>query len=163
MLPTLYAAFEWVSGDDLWWIVGMGAIFSTLAFVVGARFLTRQPVKAEPQPGAVGDPIANAADKERRVAFRRKGSSVAVQIGELNQPESPHAGWVMDRSVSGLGLWSEKKETIGTQLKVRPTHGPEMTPWVEIEVCSCKEYEGGWQLGCAFVKTPPYSVLLLFG
>jgi hypothetical protein len=69
----------------------------------------------------------------------------------------------MDRSVSGLGLWSERKVAAGTQLKVRPENGPDTTPWVEVEVCSCKPYEGGWQLGCAFVKTPPYSVLLLFG
>ena len=34
---------------------------------------------------------------------------------------------------------------------------------VEIEVCSCVPHDGGWQLNCAFVKTPPYSVLLLFG
>ena len=60
MLPTICAALEWVSGDDLWWIVGMGAVFSTLAFVVGTRLLTRQPATEAPPAGAANDPVTVA-------------------------------------------------------------------------------------------------------
>ena len=42
----------------------------------------------------------------------------------------------------------------------------EMVPWVEIEVRSCrasKEFPGQFEAGCQYVKSPPYSIQLLFG
>ena len=44
-----------------------------------------------------------------------------------------------------------------------PAHAPPMTPWTEVEVRSCRQKKDGYEVGCQFVKTPPWSILLLFG
>ncbi len=165
MLPASLMNFDWISGDDLWLIVGIGAAFAILAFLLGSRLLARRPAIEGPHPDSADtpDPFSAGSAGERRQAFRRKGSSIGVQISELNQTQEALPGCVLDRSITGVGLWSEKKFTVGDRIKVRPDSSPPMTPWVEVEVRSCKELEGGWQLGCIFLATPPYSVLLLFG
>ena len=44
-----------------------------------------------------------------------------------------------------------------------PTNASEQVPWIEIEVRTCRLVEDSWELGCQFVKTPQWSILLLFG
>jgi hypothetical protein len=51
----------------------------------------------------------------------------------------------------------------GTVLSVRPTSAEDIVPWVDLEVCVCRPADECFELGCRFVKTPPYSILLLFG
>ena len=167
-MTLVFADLDWLPGNELWWIAGMGLVATMLAFLLGTRLLGRQPVdtpqpeeRPAPEPGP--DPFTVGATGERRQAFRRKGSSITVKISDVGPNAVAFPGWVMDRSVGGVGLWSEKKVAEGTPLRVRPDHAPAMTPWVEVEVRTCKEHEGGWHLNCAFVKTPPYTVLLLFG
>src|SRR5438132_9523482 len=108
----IFANFDWLPGDDLLWIAGMGLVITTLAFLLGGRLLTRQPVLDGPQPSeeptTTRDPFDAGANSERRQAFRRKGSSITVQLSELGPNALTHPGWVMDRSVNGIGLWSEK-------------------------------------------------------
>ena len=38
-----------------------------------------------------------------------------------------------------------------------------MTPWVDVEVRMCRALKDGYELGCQFVKTPNWSILLMFG
>ena len=51
----------------------------------------------------------------------------------------------------------------GSIISIRPKTAEEIIPWVELEVCSCQPAEGAYEVGCRFVKTPPYSILMLFG
>ena len=57
----------------------------------------------------------------------------------------------------------DEEFNLGARLAILPVHAPEMTPWVEIEITICQHTSQGWEVGCRFVKTPPYSVLLMFG
>ena len=48
-------------------------------------------------------------------------------------------------------------------VSVRTTDADPSTPWILVEVKRCSGRDGRWELGCQFVRTPPYSQLLLFG
>jgi hypothetical protein len=165
---ALLAGLDWLPVDDLWWTLAAGLSVSMLAFLVCARVFTGSGRARPSEPLADDqlqehDPFAVGGRTERRGAFRRKGSAVTVKFTDEHQLQQPREGWVIDRSMGGLGLWSEKPVDVGTILKVRPDHAPELTPWIEVEVKSCNPHEGGWRVHCGFIKTPPYSVLLLFG
>jgi hypothetical protein len=51
----------------------------------------------------------------------------------------------------------------GTVLTVRSTNAPSSIPWVKVEVRNCRPVSGEHEIGCKFLSTPPWSVLLLFG
>ena len=70
---------------------------------------------------------------------------------------------VLDRSVGGLRLAAEEDVAAGTRLVVLPANAPELTPWIEIEVRGSNLVDDSWELRCQFVKTPQWSILLLFG
>ncbi len=166
MVPGLLADLDLPAGAENWWIYFAGGLATLLVFLLGMRLL-----RSEPRPAPAGelpaepdsDPFVEGSRDERRLAMRRKGSSITVHITDFDLKGRPAEGWVLDRSVGGIGLWSPKPVGVGTLLKVRPEHAPAMTPWVDVEVRSCQPLEGGWHINAAFVKTPPYSVLLLFG
>ncbi len=80
-----------------------------------------------------------------------------------DKKKQPERGWVLDRSMGGIGIQSAKQIEPGTLLAVLPVNAPEMTPWVDIEVRTCRENSGGYELGCQFIRTPNWSVLLMFG
>ena len=119
--------------------------------------------KDVPVDEAGHDPFALGGKTERRGAHRRKGSCVGVLMVDADQKGAKREGWVLDRSLGGLGLYSECQEEPGTTMRVLPENAPPMTPWIDVEVKECKPYETGYQLNCAFLKAPPYAVLLLFG
>lgn len=152
--------------DNLWWIVAAGLLATTLVFLVGVRLLTTPGLGAgaSAEPSELEhDPFAVGSTTERRNAFRRKGSSITVLVAEQHHPQPTQEAWVLDRSVGGVGLFLERPKSVGTQLRIRPENAPPMTPFIDVEVKSCNPYEDGWHLNCAFVKSPPYSILLLFG
>jgi PilZ domain len=153
-------------GWEVWGVAGAGVVAALLAFFVGRRLFAGQSPPLLPK-GRAGpprpDPFEVGSRSEKRAAFRRKGSSVEVELLLEGQPGPPTTGWVQDRSAGGLGLSVECEFACGTVLKVRPRNAPATAPWVEIEVRSCKPEDAGWLLGCSFRETPPYSVLLLFG
>jgi hypothetical protein len=63
-----------------------------------------------------------------------------------------------------LALYHEVE--VGAVLSIRPVHAENMVPWVDVEVRSCKvslEIPGSFEVGCQYVKSPPYSIQLLFG
>jgi len=153
------------AGWELWGVAGAGVLAAFLAFFVGRRLGAAGSVR--PEERALGppppDPFEVGSRSEKRTALRRKGPSVEVQVCDEHLSRPPETGWVLDRSLGGLGLHVEREVPVGTVLKVRPCNAPPVAPWVEVEVRSCKTEGGILQLGCAFRKTPPYSVLLLLG
>src|SRR5205807_67771 len=104
-------------------------------------------------------------------AFTEKVDHVLPTVGERRTaglvdeycPAGAGRGWVLDRSVGGLCLDLSAAFPEGTRLSLFPTQAPGMTPWTEVEVRSCRQKKDGYEVGCQFVKTPPWSILLLFG
>lgn len=122
------------------------------------------PAPVAPPVGPKGkeDPFEKGSFGERRVALRRSGAMVKVAVADEHL-EAQVPGWVVDRSMGGLGVLLEKPLPSGALLNVRPWDGGAMAPWVQVTVRSCVPEEGRWKAGCQFVKTPPWSVMLLFG
>jgi hypothetical protein len=102
----------------------------------------------------------------QRAASRRQGNPLAVFVATPEGKKTPSTGSVLDRSLGGLRLAVFQEVEVGTVLSVRPVEAEKMVPWVDIRVRSCKvsqEMPGLFEVGCEYVKSPPYSIQLLFG
>ena len=122
-----------------------------------------QGASLDPLSNPPTDPFHQGASLERRNALRRRGNEIAVIISDDPVAQKPARGWVVDRSINGMCLAVEKACTIGSVLSIRSASAPEM-PWVQLVVKNCRgESCHDWRLGCQFVRTPPWNVLLLFG
>jgi len=126
----------------------------------GKRPIT-PPSKAEPPAGF--DPFVQGSPSEQRRSYRRGGNLVRVFYARLGNREKPQQALVLDRSLGGLRLAADEDIEAGTKLLVLPANAPETTPWVEIEVRTTQMVDDSWELRCQFLKTPQWSVLLLFG
>ena len=149
-----------------YWLPLLAGLGIGLVFLVVARTVSGGPPRLPPPPikHAEYDPFAQGSPTEHRKSFRRTGNPIDVQYALPDAKKQPRLGWVFDRSVGGLGLVTAEAYSEGTVLAVRPSNGGDVAPWIEIEVRSCRpDSSGGFELGCQFLKTPPWSVLLLFG
>jgi hypothetical protein len=98
---------------------------------------------------------------DRRAKQRRRGEPVRV-LARLGGEEV--SGWVVDRSSGGLGLQLPRAVAADAVLQVRAVVAPEGTPWVGVRVRHCRQLKlTHWAAGGAFVQTPPWAILLLFG
>jgi hypothetical protein len=145
--------------------VGLGA---ALVAILAFHFLARgrsgpvpPPVKEARQPEY--DPFVQGSATEQRRTYRRRGNAVAVLIRIPGSTRDPRRGHVLDRSTGGVRLAVEGMIREGTALELMPANAPALTPWVEVKVRRCGETPDGWEAGCEFVHTPPWSVLLMFG
>ena len=109
------------------------------------------------------DPFVQGSMTEQRKSHRRGGNLVQVLYARPDNRKNPRRALVLDRSVGGVRLAAEEDGATGTRLMVLPANAPELTPWVEIEVRSSSLVDDSWELRCQFVKTPQWSILLLFG
>jgi hypothetical protein len=100
---------------------------------------------------------------DQRKSFRRGGNSIGILYKLANNQQEPRQASVVDRSLGGLCLMTHVAVPVGTVLSVRPVSADNIIPWVEVEVCACRPGEDSFEVGCRFVKVPPYSILLLFG
>jgi hypothetical protein len=114
-------------------------------------------------PTGDADPFLQGTNRERRGALRRGGNPVAILISNAEAQSEPTHGWVVDRSTGGLCLSVPEAVPEGTVLSVRTSNAPATVPWVQIEVKNCRLVGKEYELGCRFVRTPPWSVMLLFG
>jgi hypothetical protein len=162
------------ASEHLLWVtpVVVGAASAGLALIMGRGFLTRRRRVVDPpaprptvmREGASDyDPFIHGSATEKRGALRRGGNPMPVLISDQEVKEQPYQGWILDRSTGGLCLAVGEKVQPGTIVSVRTTNAPVTIPWVQIEVKTCREVDGNWELGCRFVKVPPWSVMLLFG
>jgi hypothetical protein len=106
--------------------------------------------------------ISRMQPSERRASPRRQQHKVRVQVRTPRQARGV-AGWVIDRSRSGLCLLLEEDVKVGATVKVRPTAAPDKSDWVSVVVKNRRRREKGYVLGCKFVLVPPLVTLLLFG
>jgi PilZ domain len=139
--------------------------------VVGfIHYLTRQRRVAQQQAAATvkeeekkQDPFEHGSAAESRKSFRRIGNPVEVQIVDREKEGPPFTGYVINRSVGGVCIQIEKPLQPQNNLTIRPTNAPHIAPWVEVVVKNCRQGEIGYEIGCQFIKTPPWPILMMFG
>lgn len=145
--------------------LGLGC--ALFVFLFGGMLLGRRPkpptlpVAKEPPRPPTTEVLPEEGAWDRRVALRRTGHPVEVQLA-IDDRVLTH-GRVVDRSVSGLCLNVNQIIETGTILNVKPTGAAATMPWTEIEVRSCRPEGAEWQIGCRYVRTPPWNVRMLFG
>jgi hypothetical protein len=165
--PLLPLALEY----QVWIVPVIGVASAGLALVMGRALLGRRRLKrplrrrktdlqATPEDH---DPFVHGSATERRNALRRGGNPVPVLVTDADVTRDPYRAWVLDRSTGGLCLAAPEEVATGTVLSVRTGNAPDTVPWVQMEVKSCREVDGNWELGCQFVKTPNWNTMLLFG
>jgi len=150
----------------------VGVLAAVVVLLVGWMVSRRRSAGSFPPPPSpnlksgsnpAGDPFVQGANQERRIALRRGGNPVSILISDANAQAQPTPGYVVDRSTGGLCLSVSNSVPEGTVLSVRTTNAPQTVPWVQIEVKNCRLVGTEYELGCRFVRTPPWSVMLLFG
>ncbi len=119
--------------------------------------------KSEVEQAQWHDPFDQGSVGERRVAARRKGNHVHILVTDAEARGEPILVWVIDRSLGGLCLMLSEELSAGTILSIKPRQHPPGTPWVKVQVRTCKRDSDRFELGCQFVRVPPWGVLLLFG
>ena len=148
------------------WTVPLVGLTSAGLMLLVAGTLLRRRSSGPPvikQNAILQDPFDRGSNSERRSSVRRIGKTIKVLISDANAQAAPFQGWVCDRSMGGLCLAVPRQVDINMILSVRTTDSDASTPWIQVEVKRCSPREGRWELGCQFVRTPPYSQLLLFG
>jgi len=145
-----------------------GVMAALLVFLIGWWISVRRargprPVSSKGDTAATPDPFTHGATRERRSALRRAGNVVPILVSDAEARSTPTNGWVIDRSTGGLKLVVGESVVPGTILSVRTSNAPQTIPWVQLEVKNCRQTGKEYELGCQFVRTPPWSVLLLFG
>lgn len=101
-----------------------------------------------------------------RSANRRQGNPIEVHIATPDDKKVRTLGSVLDRSVGGMRLAVFSEMTPGSVISVLPTQADRIEYWVDLEIKSCRPSEsmpGQFEIGCQYVKSPPYSIQLLFG
>ncbi|SRR6266852_1777389 len=119
------------------------------------------PTRESPAPSNRGQDSAAAKDKRR--ALRRGGNPVPVLVSDVPGQAQPIPGLVLNRSKGGLCLAVPEPVDVGRLLAVRTADFPEGLDSVQIRVRHCKRKAGSCHLGCQFVETYPWSVILIFG
>jgi len=150
------------------WLIPAAGLFACLVILMTGRLvLSRRRANASRKDGPKDDPDHDPFDlgslTERRNTTRRTGSPIELTVRNDNPDAEPRLAWVIDRSMGGLCLLLHEEIAEGTVLDVKPSKCPPGTPWVQIEVRSCKKTNDGHEAGCQFLRPPPWAVLLLFG
>src|SRR5262249_49783323 len=146
-------------------LIGMGV--GLMAIVVGRSVLWRRsgyvPQDAADKTAKDYDPFTEGSRSDQRRSYRRQGNPIRVFYSLPGRKDAPSEGCGVDRSMGGICLGTPDEAPPGTILSILPMNAPPMTPWVDIEVRSCRLVNEQYELGCQFVKVPPWSILLLFG
>jgi len=145
-----------------------------LAFILGRLVLpSRTTPPANPADGAspsplacsprqTTDPIVLGSSQEHRYSIRRSGSVIEVGLADAEGEIEIGRGFVVGRSMGGLALEVDVRLDPGTVVSVRAGRAEQRSPWIQVEIVSCAGQENSWRVGCKFVRTPPWSTMLLF-
>jgi len=165
MLASFWTELD-LSHWQVWAGPALGLASAGLMLLVGRALLFGRTSKETVDAAAPEDGASSGGKRgrERRGTDRRGGNQIAVLISNSNATADPLVGWVINRSNGGLRLSTDERvATTGMILSVRPRASLKETPWIQVEVRSCSQSNGYWDLHCKFVQTPPWGTLLLFG
>jgi PilZ domain-containing protein len=171
----MFTSFDLLS----WGVAGafaVGLVSASLAFLAG-RFLIAPRVSGGINPArpaesrkeanqlryVAPDPFIEGPSRERRCYFRRGGNPTQVAVGHPEEPSELARGVVVDRSTGGVCLEMHTPLAVGAVVSIRPSVGTTLGTWVVAEVRNCKRDREAWRVGFKFVRTPPLSVLWMFG
>jgi hypothetical protein len=129
--------------------------------ITGERLLPRNPFRAESVSSHIEEARTArvARPAERRSSPRVKGRQVRVHVVCAATSGEALQGWVLDRSCGGLGLWVPAPVAEGASLLVRAAGSADAVP---VEVCNCRADGDRWVLGCRFLRSPRWEVMLQF-
>jgi hypothetical protein len=147
------------------WIVPLAGLLCVgLTLVAGHVFLRLRRLTPQDQESqSCADPFDNGSARERRISARRAGKTVKVLISNSTAQGEPEEGVVVNRSLGGLCLELRREIPEDSVLSVRPALVSSDAPWVQVQVKHCKpRNDGAWEIGCQFVRTPSWAVLLTF-
>lgn len=100
---------------------------------------------------------------ERRQSPRREGRQVRVDLRRTDGQAAGQAT-VIDRSNGGVRLLAMTCLPLGTQVQLRPADAGETLPWVAVEVRNARHQRlRGWEMGCLFLRPPPWHVGMHLG
>src|SRR5262245_23535364 len=122
-----------------------------------------KPFSLDTTPTRPYDPFMAGSASEKRETVRRKGNAIKVLIRGPSKDDEPVVGYVLDRSGGGMALCTHLEFPNGAVLHVRPDSHFENGVWAKIEVRSVRRDRDDWHLGCKFIESLPWSVLLQFG
>src|SRR5262249_9234211 len=175
--PGLYVMVAVV--DLLGWgaatVSAIGLLSTCLIYLIGrvlpgaakrAEQSVSPPFRSANEPARgrlTSDRAVERPSHERRCHFRRGGNPTQVAIGHPEDPSELVRGVVVDRSTGGICLEMLTPLAVGAIVSVRPSVATSIGTWVEAEVRHCRRGRGGWHVGFRFVRTPPLSVLWMFG
>jgi hypothetical protein len=166
--------------DFLGWgvatISAIGLAAAAFAYILGRLIVGRgshQVTASLPWPGIprqsgsirrpASDPFVEGPARERRCHFRRSGSATEVSIGHPENPTELARGVVVDRSTGGVCLEMPSPLAVGAVVSLRPSAGTTNSTWIDAEVRHCRRDHRGWNVGFKFVRTPPLTILWMFG
>jgi hypothetical protein len=155
-----------VSQLQFWLAVGAGLLVSLLALSVGWRTLRQPTTERMPEVDSVLDEKPQDdrnVRREKRRAHRRKGRTTEILIADKDFRNPKWRGYVIDRSALGLRLFSERPADVDDQLNVQVMRPANDMPWIEVAVIHCKPLHDGFELGCKFIHSPSWNLLLTFG
>ena len=149
-------------------LVGVGVVGLVLiGFYLFGRARGSRPTYVRPKAGGLSRSsdwdIPPESFSNRRSSTRREGAPVKVVLSSPVFKSGTASGYVVDRSTGGLRVVMKNAMTPGGSMMIRTTNAPDTTPWVIVQIRSCRPAGKYFELGCEFDKTPPWSVLLLFG
>lgn len=109
------------------------------------------------------DPFSEGSGSERRKAPRRRGNPVAVLLADEDPDSEPVEGYIVDRSLGGLGVELEESVNVepGTVLTVRPKL--ETASWTRVVVRNYQKMGANRRLGCQFTRPPDGQTMMHFG
>lgn len=166
MLAQFALDFD-LSHWENWTTPAVGLSCTCLLLIVARMFLSGSKDAAAPAPGKARlsweDPSTIPEIGERRAFIRRRGHAVSVSISNAGGDAEPFSGRVRNRSIGGLCLLVPRAVEANVILSIRTADADTKAPWVQVEVKWCRPRDDEWELGCKFVRTPPYCQLLLFG
>jgi hypothetical protein len=148
------------------WVTPLvGLAFTGVTLLVGRAVLhaRRQSALAAQDSQKLLDPFDFGSASERRASARRTGKLLKVLISSVNGNPEALEGCILDRSMGGLCVALPRPVNLDAVLSVRAADASESTPWVEVSVRRCAAKDDQWEVGCQFVRTPPWGVLLQFG
>jgi hypothetical protein len=111
------------------------------------------------------DPFSEGSITERRKAPRRRGNPVAVLLSDEDAACDPIEGYVVDRSIGGLGVELEESVDVepGMVIAVRPRRDVGCASWTRVVVRNYEKVGSSGRLGCQFARPPDSQTMLHFG